>query len=148
MILSGIEASLGWCHTHDCTKGRWLNARLREVPDAFWQIDPRVFGLFPHRLGWRWKIRVGKCTNGYAIMVRSEVKMPVDRTAASGTKVETDLPLHSFNVPRIGFFGTFHSDLRFVEECGSAYDRAGPSLAGLAVASNHDSWFATNRGTK
>ena|SRR5712675_2268675 len=116
--------------------------------NKFRQIDPSMFGLFPHRQGRRRKIRVRKCTNGYAIMVGSEVEMPVDRTAASGTKVKADLPPYSFNVPRIDFFGTFDTDLGFVEVYAGVHDRAGPSLAGLAVTNVHDSRLPANRCTK
>src|SRR6266404_5193680 len=82
------------------------------------------------------------------IMVGSEVEMPVDRTAASGTKVKADLPPHSFNVTRIDFFGTFDTDLGFVEVYAGVHDRAGPSLASLAVTNIHDSRFPANRCTK
>ena len=128
-----------------CPANKWLNTRLGKVLHAFRQIDPGMFGLFPHRQGRQWKIRVRKRTNGNAIMVGSEIEVPVNRTAASGTKVKADHPRHSFNVPRIDFFRTFHTDLRFVEVYARVHDRAGPSLAGLAVANIYDSRFSANR---
>src|SRR5689334_5925129 len=83
-----------------------LHTRSHEMLDAFWQINPRLFGLLPDRRGGQWKIRVRKCASGNAIMVGSEIKMPVDRTSASGTKMKADRPLYSINIPRIDFFWT------------------------------------------
>ena len=74
--------------------------------------------------------------------------MPVDRTAASGTKVKADLPLCTLDISGIEFFRTFNANLRFFEVYAGVHDCAGPPLASLGVADIHDNWFSTNRGTK
>src|SRR6476661_7299791 len=119
--------------------GQWLDTRLEKVVHAFRQYYPRMLGLFPHRQSRRRKIGVRKCTNRNPIVVGPEVEVPIDRTTASGTKVKADLAPYSFNVPRIDFLWTFDADLGFVEVYARVHNRAGPSLAGLAVANIHDS---------
>jgi hypothetical protein len=59
--------------------------------------------------------------------------------------MKADRPRYSFNLPRIDFFWTVHTDLGFVEVYARVHDRAGPSLAGLAVANIYDSRFSANR---
>src|SRR5262249_26223476 len=57
-------------------------------------------------------------------------------------------PARAFNVPRIDFFRTFDPDLGFVEVYAGVHDRAGPALAGLAVANIYDGRFSANRRTQ
>ena len=85
--------------------------------------------------------------NGNAIMDGSEIKMPVDRTSASGTKMKADRPVYSFNIPRIDFFWTFDLNPRFREVYARVHDRAGASLARLAMAHGHDCRFSANSHT-
>jgi hypothetical protein len=96
------------------TTDLWLNACLPKVLDAVRQIDPGVFGLFPDRVGRRWKIGIRKCADRDAVMLGPQVKMPINRTAAGGTEMEADLPT-CLGVPRIDFFRTFYSDLGLAE---------------------------------
>ena len=62
--------------------------------------------------------------------------------------MKADRALYAFNVPRIDFFGTFDLDLRFRKIYARVHDRAGPSLARLAVANGHDCRISANRHTK
>src|SRR5262245_16406918 len=59
--------------------------------DSWRQIDPGMDCLLPDGICRRWKLRIGKSAYSNAVVIRPEVGLPIDRSAAILAEVKPQL---------------------------------------------------------